>query len=76
MEKDDFTIHVLDHDQERFGAPVMFLVPSEIRDNREFDTKKRAGDGLYLSVQSTKNRLTTGTVKSGNGVTYDNFGKL
>lgn len=53
-----------------------FLVPSEAGDYEELKPKKRASDGLHLSVQSTKNRSMFSSMKPDNRMTYDIWEKL
>ena len=51
VEEDNFAIDILDDDPEGFRSTMNLLVPSEIGDDRQVDTEKRAGDRLDLCLQ-------------------------
>lgn len=51
VEKDDFTIDVLDENIKSLGRAVNFLVPAEVWDDGEVDAEKRPSDWLDFSLQ-------------------------
>lgn len=50
VEKYDLSIDILNCDQEAFGIAMDLLIPTEIGDYGEIDTKKGACDRLNLSL--------------------------
>jgi len=50
-EEDDLAIDILDEDSERLSTPVDLLVPTEVRDNGEVDTKEGTCDRLNGGLQ-------------------------
>jgi hypothetical protein len=49
-EEDDFAVDIFNQDDERFCRSVDLLVPTEIWDDRQIDSQKRASDWLDLSL--------------------------
>ena len=51
VEEDRFTVDIFDHDDELLSATTNLLIPSEVRSDRQIDTKQQSHNGLYLRLK-------------------------
>ena len=56
-EEDNLSIDILNENIERFGTPVNFLVPTEVRYNGDVNAKEGACDGLDRGLQPEQGSL-------------------
>jgi hypothetical protein len=60
VEENDLPISIFHHDEEGSRCTMDFLVPTEIGNDRQINTKERSRDRLNLGLQSARDSVSVG----------------